>query len=42
VHRNICPKVFQLGMGKKNNKIYINDLLNSKKYIETKTGEHIK
>lgn len=41
IHRNICPHGLQLGKGKKNNRLYFNDLLSSKKYIDTKTSEHI-
>lgn len=41
IHRNVCPHGLQLGKGAKNNHLYFNDLLNSKKYIDTKTSEHI-
>ena len=41
VHRRICPHSLQMGKGKKNHLLFFNDLLNSRKYIDTKTGEHI-
>ncbi len=41
IHRNICPRGLQLGKGQRNHRLYFNDLLSSKKYIDSKTGEHI-
>lgn len=41
IHRNICPRSLQMGKGRKNNRLFFNDLLSSKKYIDTKTSEHI-
>ena len=41
IHRNISPKAFQFGRGIKSNKLFINDLIDSKRYRNKKTLAHI-
>ena len=38
VHRRVCVHSLQMGKGKKNHLVFFNDLLNSRKYIDTKSG----
>lgn len=40
VHKEICPSNFLIGRGKKNNKFFLIDYLNTRRYRDPKTLEH--
>lgn len=41
IHRNLSPSSIQFGRGMKSSQIYLNDLVDAKKYRNKKTYAHI-